>query len=55
MTQFETRALALLQHMDARLAVIERALNPALYKIEADGVLTRITDGAQVIPIRGKR
>jgi hypothetical protein len=55
MTEFESRVLTLLTAIDNRLGRIERALAPSMYKVGEDGVLTRITDGGQVIPTRGPR
>lgn len=49
--QLERIAL-LLVGIDNRLAVIASSLAPPLYKVSDDGVLTRIAETAQVIPIR---
>ncbi len=51
----DEQIVALLKVICNRLAVIERALSgPPLYVVGEDGVLTRVTDGAQVVPFRGK-
>ncbi len=51
----EDQIVALLKVVVTELTAIRRALVPPMYKVEPDGVLTRITDGAQVIPIRRPR
>lgn len=60
----DEQIVALLKVICDHLAVIERVmalLSPAtkptastIYMVGEDGVLTRVTDGAQVVPFRGK-
>ncbi len=42
------RIIAMLRGIDARLARIERAVAPPVYKVADDGVLTRIAAPSQI-------